>query len=311
MKIAFFSESNIRGNIPRDFINSRTEYAWMIALSANHWNIDVFSKTKKMPRYDVYYDLGIIIIPKNNPRIDLNIFKDSCKNIAIMQEGPQWYWQDYTVDQQFSYYNTLLEADWIYCHNKSDVNYYKGLGCKDVRVMRSLMIPEGIPQQEAKEDKVLIGGNFTSWYSGIDSYIIARELEYPIYAPSMGRKQDLEDNIKDITYFPYMTWRDWIKVVGTFKVGIHLMRTYAAGTFAMNLSYHGIPCIGYEGLDTQEILHPYTTVGVGDLVKARKIAKRLKKDEKFYQICSESTIELFDKYYSEDAWLANWEKTNE
>ena len=33
-----------------------------------------------------------------------------------------------------------MEADWVYCHNESDVEYYLGLGCEDVRVMRSLMI---------------------------------------------------------------------------------------------------------------------------------------------------------------------------
>ena len=33
---------------------------------------------------------------------------------------------DYSIDKQFHYYNTLMDADWIYCHNKSDVNYYKG-----------------------------------------------------------------------------------------------------------------------------------------------------------------------------------------
>ena len=35
-----------------------------------------------------------------------------------------------------------------------------------------------------------------------------------------------------------------------------MMRTHAAGTFALNCSYLGIPCIGYKGLDTQSTLHP-------------------------------------------------------
>ena len=30
MKIAFFSESNFIGKIPRDFDNMRTEYAWYV-----------------------------------------------------------------------------------------------------------------------------------------------------------------------------------------------------------------------------------------------------------------------------------------
>ena len=55
---------------------------------------------------------------------------------------PHWYFQDYTIEQQFHYYNTIVSLDILYCHNESDVNYFLGLGCKDVRVMRSLMIPE-------------------------------------------------------------------------------------------------------------------------------------------------------------------------
>ena len=41
-------------------------------------------------------------------------------------------------------YNSI--GDVLYCHNESDVNYFLGLGCKDVRVMRSLMIPSVNPK---------------------------------------------------------------------------------------------------------------------------------------------------------------------
>ena len=55
------------------------------------------------------------------------------------------------------------------------------------------------------------------------------------------------------------------------------MRTHVAkGTFSMNCSFHGIPCIGYRGLDTQQILHPLTTVEVGDLDEERN-GKKLKR----------------------------------
>ena len=40
MKIVFFSESQVNGKIPRDFDNARTEYAWMMALNAPHYNIN-------------------------------------------------------------------------------------------------------------------------------------------------------------------------------------------------------------------------------------------------------------------------------
>ena len=63
------------------------------------------------------------------------------------------------------------------------------------------------------------------------------------------------------------------------------MPTYAAGTFALNCAYHGIPCIGYEGLDTQMILHPDLTVAIGDITAAKKLVEKLRNDEDFYLYC--------------------------
>jgi hypothetical protein len=78
------------------------------------------------------------------------------------------------------------------------------------------------------------------------------------------------------------------------------MRTHAAGTFALNCAYLGIPCIGYEGLDTQEICHPELTIKLGDLEEAKKLITSLKEDEKFYNHCSHITKQHYKKYYSED-----------
>ena len=302
MKIVFFSESQVQGRISRTFENARTEYAWMMALEASHYNIN------NIPTE--HFDLGIVIIPKNNPQVDLNKMRKICDKVAVMQEGPHWYFQDYDIDKQFHYYNTLLDADWVYCHNKSDVKYYKGLGCEDVRVMRSLMIPEGLIPRNEWGDVTIIGGNFVSWYGGFDSYMVAREIGDPITAPSMGRKQDQEDAIEDIQYLPYMSWREWIDRLSQFNIGVHLMRTHAAGTFAMNCAFHGIPCIGYKGLDTQETLHPLTTVEISDLETAKYLGKKLKNDEDFYNDCSKTSQEMFKKFYTEEAWLENWKNIN-
>ena len=301
MKIVFFSESQINGKIPRDFLNARTEYAWMMALDAPHFNIH--------SQVDGKYDLGIVIIPKTNPNINIDEIRKSCDKVAVMQEGPHWYFQDYSVTQQFHYYNLLRSADWVYCHNESDVNYFIGLGCEDVRVMRSLMIPEGLNPRTEKGSGTIIGGNFVSWYGGFDSFMVAMYLQDKITAPSMGRKQDEEKLIEEINYLPYLSWREWIVELGKYNVGVHLMRTHAAGTFAMNCAFHGIPCIGYKGLDTQETLHPLTTVDIGDLEAANDLAKKLKEDD-FYWLCSQTAEKRFDDYYTERAWLENWEKTN-
>jgi hypothetical protein len=298
MKVAFFSETGNNQRYPRDFPNARTEVAWCLTLEAPMCALDALP--------DEHFDLGIVIIPKNNPKVNLDFIRNCCDKVAIMQEGPHWYFQDYDIEKQFHYYNSLISADWVYCHNESDVMYYSGLGCKDVRVMRSLMITDGLIPRNEWGDATMIGGNFVSWYGGFDSYMVAREIGNPIVAPSMGRKQEQESAIEDIQYLPYMSWREWINNLSQYNIGVHLMRTHAAGTFAMNCGFHSIPCIGYFGLDTQEILHPNTTVKVGDLESAKEIALKLKNDEEFYKGCSEETQYRFNEFYTEEKWLENW-----
>ena len=302
--VVFFSESQIRGKVDRTFPNARNDIAWSIMMDADWCPYGVVPQKK--------YELGIVTIPKTKPNINFEILKQYCDKIAVMQEGPHWYFQDYSVEQQFQFIENLRSADWVYCHNESDKPYYVGLGCKDVRVMRTLMLPEGLDSQRYSSDKegILLGGNFTSWYSGLDSYLIAHAVNQPITNVSMGRKQEQEDMIPDIKYLPYMTWREWIDECGKYKVGIHMMRTHAAGTFSLNLAYHGTPCLGYKGLDTQELLHPQTTVEVGDIFGAQKILKKLYEDKFFYHECSEQSNKLYHEYFEEEQWLKHFKKEN-
>ena len=302
--VVFFSESGIVGKVPRDFPNARNDIAWSIMMNAD------WCPYGKRP--EKKYELGIVTIPKTNPNIDFDILKQYCDKIAIMQEGPHWYFQDYSVEQQFQFIENLRNADWVYCHNVSDRPYYEGLGCEDVRIMRTLMLPDGLDSQRYSSDKegILLGGNFTSWYSGLDSYLIAHAVNEPITNVSMGRKQEQEDMIPDIKYLPYMTWREWINECGKYKVGIHMMRTHAAGTFSLNLAYHGTPCLGYKGLDTQELLHPQTTVEVGDIRGAKKILEKLYADKYFYHECSEQSNKLYHEYFEEEQWLKHFKKEN-
>ena len=127
-----------------------------------------------------------------------------------------------------------------------------------------------------------------------------------VYAPSMGRRQSNEEQL--LTHLPYLDWKQWIHTLNQFKYGIHLMRTHAAGTFALNCSYLGIPCIGYEGLDTQHQLHPNLTVGLGDLQAARKIALKLRNNLDFYQEQSILTKQLYQEKYHENIFNPTFKK---
>jgi len=300
MKIAFFTEMGFRGQVTRTHENMRTEFAWMCALNADHYNL------KDTP--DQHYDIGIAINSKKNPQwVDVNRLKQYCDKVGVMQEGPHWYFQDYPLENQITYFNNLTDADIIFAHNESDCKYFRGLvNNADVRVLRSLMIEDAVGDiDNVNRSGVMIGGNFVSWYGGFDSMITAAAFEEEIYVPSMGRKQPGEEQLVNV--LPYMSWKQWIHKLNEFKYGVHLMRTHAAGTFALNCAYLGIPCIGYQGLDTQMICHPDCTVELGDVESAKQIAKRLRNDEEFYLYCSDVAKNNYASQYHENVFL---EKVN-
>ena len=296
MKIAFFTEMPFNGKVPRTQPNMRTEFAWMVGLGADHYNLNDIPEQ--------YYQLGIVITPKNSSEsVDLSRIKKFCKKVGVMQEGPFWFYQDYPLQNQIHYYNNLVEADIIFAHNEQDRRYYKGLtNHKDVRVLQSLMIPDAIGELPTEERSgIMIGGNMVSWYGGFDSFILASSVTDEIYSPQMGRKQPGESEL-GITQLPYLQWNGWIKELNKRKMGIHMMRTHAAGTFALNCSYLGLPCVGYKELDTQRILHPNLSVDNGDLETARELVNKLWNDLDFYEENRILTKELYNKHYTEEAF---------
>jgi len=300
-KIAWFTEGSWKGSkIPRNHKDMRNDSAWMCVLNAVHYPIWDIHEVQEQ------YDLGIVTIPKKN--IDklmqyplIESLRKCCRKIVYMQEGPHWYFQDYPLNQQIWFFNTLQEMDWLYVHNESDIQYFKGLTGKECKLMPTLMIEDlikDLPKVERKN--IIIGGNFCNWYGGFDSYMVAQEINCPIYIPTMGRKIEGEEQMPNLNHLPYMNWVEWIKTLNNFKYGIHLMRTQAAGTFALNCAYLGIPCIGYEGLDTQEKCHPKLTIKLGDLATAKKLLTQLETDKEFYNECSLLAKENYKKYYHED-----------
>ena len=309
-RIAFFSEMGFTGKIPRSHTNMRVEFAQMCALNADHYPMLTIGQITEK------YDIAILLVGKTPT------FRDQIYNIDVvgearkfatkvlwMQEGPSWIFQDMPIHHQFWHYNVLASVDGLLTENKTDIKYFKGILSEEkwIEDIPSLMITDSVYNfvGTEKKEKVVIGGNFCRWYGGFDSYLCSRDLEVPIWAPSMGRKVEGEDKIEDINYFPYMEWVDWIRNLSSFKYAVHLMPTAGAGTFNMNCSYLGIPCVAYNDLDTQYQLHPELSVKPGDVLSARKLLNRLKTDQEFYNHCSNTTKRLYQENHSEESFLNN------
>lgn len=322
MKVAFLTEMEFQGKIPWDHPNMRTEFAWMNALNATHYNLRQLDQVKNydavfliLPKGKVYLSAeGIALINSQNPVSDILSFpykekltKLGNKKIFYIQEGPTWWFNDYEIVDQINFYNQLNSFDGILAHNEHDVKFYKGLlPDKPVQaigtLMREFFIKDIIP---SPEDKTIIGGNFAHWYGGFQSYIVAQEFKNPIWAQDSHCKRLNEDQLPNLNHFPRLIWNDWIKELSNFKYAIHLMPTIAAGTFSLNCAYFGIPCIGNELVDTQLKCFPELSVNVEDVDKARKLAVRLNNDNEFYKMCSVNAKVNYKQYYNDVLWKTN------
>ena len=320
MKIAFLTEMGFIGKVPANHSNMRTEFAWMHALDADHYNIhnphDVLNYDAVVvifPKGEVYLNaVGSTLVDKQNPVSDIlasNLverLKQANRSVYYMQEGPHWLFNDYELVDQINFYNMLASCDGILAHNKEDVKYYKGLlPGKSVSVMPTLMIDEVVAHiQPQPEDKVIIGGNFARWYGGFESYMVAQEFGVPIWGQTSHAMRDGESQL--VNHLPRVLWTDWMKQLSSFKYAVHLMPTVAAGTFSLNCAYFGIPCIGNNKVDTQNICHPDLAVDVSDVEKARELAKRLVEDRDFYEECSSVARANYHTSFSKELFVKSF-----
>lgn len=299
MKIGVFTEGGYQGKIQRDNPNMRTDLAWWCALDATHHPLPIIHE---LP--DNSYDFGIMILPKKRqPLLNyplLEHYKRVCKKVSVMQESYYNYWQDSEIVEQIWYYNFLVEMDIIFCHNEVDLKYYRGLTGKKCEIMPTLMITDFIKTSKDKTESVMMGGNLVKDYGGIDSYMVAREITDNIWSPTTGRMKEEEKGM-DINHLPWVLWLEWIYELSKHKYGIQL-GTAAAGTFNLNCAYLGIPCVGYNNVNTQRC-HPDLSVDVGDVERAKTLIKKLKEDTDFYSECSKTAIQKYNECFDEKVYI--------
>jgi len=321
MKIAFITEMEFEGKVSSDHPNARTEFAWMNALDADHYNIRKIDNVCKYDHVFIIFPKGMIYLnafavklsDEHNPVSDIlrsslvPKLKSCNKKVHYVQEGPHWLFNDYEIYDQIYFYNMIQECDSIFAHNEHDVVYYKGMfPNKPVNTIPTLLIEDLIKDiAPTKEDKTIIGGNFARWYGGFESYIVANNFNTEIWAQESHAKRSAEEMVDDIKHLPRLIWIDWMKILSTFKYAVHLMPTVAAGTFSLNCAYFGIPCIGNIEVDTQKICHPSLCVDVNDINRAVELAITLKDNKSFYEECSYIARINYNKYYSIEVWKNN------
>ena len=310
------------GRIPANHTNMRTEFAWMYALQADHFNIHQYEMVKD-------YDIVFIVFPKATVKLntvgvemtmpgadkDIGIYskpivemlKKNNELVCTVQEGPSWFFNEYDMPTQFNFYNQLAGCNIIFAHNEYDTHFYKGLFPQTrIKVIPTLMIVNNdtCPFQATPEDKAIIGGNFCHWYGGFQSYLVATEFNCPIFVPASHCKRSGEEQVPNLKHLPWVFWTKWMEQLSTFKYAVSLMPTIAAGTFSLNCAYYGIPCIGNEKVDTQQEFFPELSVDVHDVFSARHQANLLREKE-YYEGASHHAKKKFKEsaHSNVNKWL--------
>lgn len=304
MNVAFFTEGNYRGKVPRTNPNMRTDQAWMCALDADHIPIAVTPSKN--------YDIGIVIIPKEKNREFLanqnypivQNLKKYCNQVWVMQESTHWDWQEEPYNSMVWYYSQLVDADGIFCHNDIDKPYFEGITNNPVEILPTLMIEDSVKHllsiTQNKSKAVFVAGNWHTTYRGFDAWVIGNEFDLPMYGFKSGKFKQGEEN-NGVNYLPWMTWDKFMYELSKVSYAVQTYQA-SAGQFPLNCAYLGIPCIGYNDINTQKHLYPKLSVDRGDIVTARKLVSKLKTDPEFYQEVSLEGKSNYNSLYSEEAF---------
>ncbi len=261
IKINIFSINSILGQVPDNFPNMRVEFCWAKAFNAN------MIPLSRMMEYEG--DIAIFILPKKERIYDKQILEykkryPQCK-VGTMQEGPIDYFYNFSVVERMDLFEILDSLDFNLVHNIADKWYLQNLVSTPLFVLPSIYDESKISilSHQINQQGIILSGSMCSWYGGtyivrvLQKHFPEQSITIPIAHPpgriTPDEKQFLIE--QGINIQQCLSWTNWITQLQQFKLGINLMPTRAAGTFSLNCAIVGIPCIGFEDLDTQKKYH--------------------------------------------------------
>ena len=317
------SEMGFEGYFPVNYPNLRVLETQLLYLEAYHLPIQKIITEGKTYKGSLLYNIGKGDFEKpyisdlyHNYHNIVGLLQEKFEGVYIYQDGEIGWWNQVDTRLQAWWYNQLRAASGILVPNSTDVSFYKGLfPDKEIKVIRSVMTDEGLDKSKfkPKENRTLITGPLTREYNGFSQLLLAHNLDMPVDIPPMGESRmpkdswEMADNL-GVNYLQYMTWAEWMYNLSRYKIGYMMSSATASGSFALNCAYLGIPCIGYDDINTQKDLFPDLSIKRGDIQHARRLANNLVQNDDFYNRVSTKAKELYNELYKEDKFLEKWEK---
>ena len=291
MKIALISEMGYDGKIPE---SKNARRVWELLSDGLPLYFFNYMKLLGMPRLTKSFDAIIYIVPKSNPGMCQLIQKtmrtNKDINHIILQEGPWWGFQEWSIKEQALYLKTVKMADAFFSMSDDAEKYYKNLAKKVSRVVFPVDIERARKYNQPERQKmILIGGNSVPWYNGTTSILSSIGKGRTIMMPTMGRNKGVMESIdweyeypeNKFQQVPYLDHDNWLRVIGSVELVVHMFPQCAGERLPMEAAAVGTPCIGNIQNSIQMSIFPRLGAEVWDLTRSSEQVSLILSDKKY------------------------------
>ena len=267
MNISIVSPNQYFGKCPPEHRHMDCIFTWAKALDATmipyEYYMDmILGGEFTLPEKDITFFIPSKTVRKYDNYILKYKEKFPKTLVGIMQEGPINLFENWSTHEQYKWLEILDGVNFLLTHNMADQKCIRAITKqRNIWWMPTLfddsLMPKPLPLEE--RDGVVIMGCPGPWYNAMPAIKTCLDLGIKrIGVPGMGRiTDDFREFCKEknIEIHPWMAWAGWINILKTYKFGINIMTTRAAGTFNLNCAALNLPCIGFDDLDTQLQCH--------------------------------------------------------
>ncbi len=281
---------------------------WATIMQGTHYNGVKFDQGYYGLPYEFFSEFDLVMVALRSQLIEvgLKIKKRSTTRVVVFFDAELEHFTTYLDRElQVKFVELLNVAEAVAVHHESHIPVIKRLTKKPVGIV-GLPFPLRRVREELcppveKELVIDLGsalGKIAS-RNGLMNIAALSEIGLP-GAADMQDPEELEYlrvmrrfmpippiRFRDTSYFGsgdrVKLWEEYITEVNRSKLGLHLDYRQTWGRFSVDCAAVRMPCISTPNFYAQKILFPDLTVRYQDVEQAVNLAKKLIKDNSFYE----------------------------
>lgn len=312
--------SETDGKIFTGQVNRITQ--WATVMEGIHYNGFAFDGGLYGLSYEYFdeFDLVMVAVRREIIEVGLKIKRQSSARVVAFLDGEMEHFTSLPGELQVKFIELLNIADAVGVTHEYDMPIIKALTRRPVGLLgvpfplkrvREELCP---PVQKKQVIHVGCGTGKSFNRNGIVNIAALSEIGLPgvidVWIPEDMEYVRMMKKYMPIppVYFNYTpAWEDYISRLNHSFMGLHLDYRQIWGRFALDCAAVGMPCIAPDNFYTQKTLFPGLCVHSQDIEGAVQLAKKLLKNNNFYDqvtAYAESQLAFFDNEAAKKRLLA-------